>query len=199
MHSIADLDGAIDHYSAKRNSSKSEQCFERRHWRVLFFTPAALTLIWIKPTFKFLAGIYSFKVHNENTRAMCKIFSKLIIKTPERRQWCLCCKLGIDFTNCSGVSIVDLEQVNTDLILYTVQNTCSKFAIKRFNKISINVVLVTFIVDLQLVFGYEMHTLNTPTQYLEITKQIHSTFDRILQRIENTNNWISVLNIELDC
>ena len=58
---IADFDGAADHYSAKRNSSKSEQCFERRPWTVLFFTLVALTLIWIEPIFTFLAGILLFQ------------------------------------------------------------------------------------------------------------------------------------------
>ena len=32
------------------------------------------------------AGIYLFKVKNGNTRTMCDICSKLIIKTPERSQ-----------------------------------------------------------------------------------------------------------------
>ena len=32
------------------------------------------------------ANIYLFKVNNRNTRKMCKICSKLVIKTPERRQ-----------------------------------------------------------------------------------------------------------------
>ena len=31
----------------------------------------------------FPVGIYLFKVSNRNTRAMCEICSKLIIKTPE--------------------------------------------------------------------------------------------------------------------
>ena len=30
-----------------------------------------------------------FKVNNRNTRTWCKICSKLTIKTPERRHWCL--------------------------------------------------------------------------------------------------------------
>ena len=34
-----------------------------------------------------LAGIYLFKINNGNTKAMCKICSKLIIKTPERGHW----------------------------------------------------------------------------------------------------------------
>ena len=33
------------------------------------------------------AGIYSFKVNNENIRTMCEIYLKLKIKTLERRQW----------------------------------------------------------------------------------------------------------------
>ena len=35
----------------------------------------------------FLGGIYLLKVNNGN-RTMCDIFSKLKIKTPERRHWC---------------------------------------------------------------------------------------------------------------
>ena len=35
----------------------------------------------------FPAGIYLFKVNNRNSRTMCKICSKLTIKTPERGQW----------------------------------------------------------------------------------------------------------------
>ena len=31
------------------------------------------------------AGIYMLKVNNRNTRARCVIYSKLAIKTPERR------------------------------------------------------------------------------------------------------------------
>ena len=34
----------------------------------------------------FPAGIYLFKISNGNIRTMCEICSKLIIKTPERRQ-----------------------------------------------------------------------------------------------------------------
>ena len=36
-------------------------------------------------------GIYMFKVNNRNTRTRCEIFSKLPIKTPERRHWRLYC------------------------------------------------------------------------------------------------------------
>ena len=35
-----------------------------------------------------LAGIYLFKINNENTRTMCEIYSELI---PERRQGYLYC------------------------------------------------------------------------------------------------------------
>ena len=40
-----------------------------------------------------------FKINNRNTRTRCEIFSNLIIKTPERRQW-------------QGISTVNFEQVN---------------------------------------------------------------------------------------
>ena len=43
---------------------------------------------------------------------MCEICSKLIIKSPERRQWRLNCYFLLYFTPCSGVSIINFEQVN---------------------------------------------------------------------------------------
>ena len=45
------------------------------------------------------AGIYCIKVNKENARSKCEICSKLTMKTPE-----------------SGVSIVDMEQVNADRV-----------------------------------------------------------------------------------
>ena len=44
------------------------------------------------------------KVNNRNTRAMCEICSKLTLT-----RFCL---LWLDFAHCSGVSIVDFDQVN---------------------------------------------------------------------------------------
>ena len=41
---------------------------------------------------------YMFKINNRNTRKKCEIFSKLTIKTPERRHW-----------RRSGVFIVNFE------------------------------------------------------------------------------------------
>ena len=37
------------------------------------------------PTWLFTGGTYLFKVNSGNTRTMCKIRLKLMIKTPERR------------------------------------------------------------------------------------------------------------------
>ena len=44
--------------------------------------------------------------NNGNTRIMCKIYSKIIKKTPE---WCHCCR--------SGDSIVNFEQVNAGWVI----------------------------------------------------------------------------------
>ena len=55
-----------------------------------------------------------FKVNNRNTRTRCEIWSKLTIKTPERRY----------FTPCSSVFIVNFEQVNAgweDVLVTKVQ------------------------------------------------------------------------------
>ena len=68
------------------------------------------TLWWISGTYNFHwtniwqnvypANIYLFKVNIRNTRKRCEICSKLMIKTPERRQW-----------RRFGVSIVNFDVV----------------------------------------------------------------------------------------
>ena len=52
-------------------------------------------IYWWYPT-----NIYLFKVNNRNTRKMCEIYSKLTIKTPERRR-----------VRRSCVSVVNFEQI----------------------------------------------------------------------------------------
>ena len=46
------------------------------------------------------SGISLPKVNNRNTRTRCEIYSKLTIKTPERRQW-----------RRSGVFILNFEHI----------------------------------------------------------------------------------------
>ena len=62
------------------------------------------------------AGIYLLEFNNANTRTMCEICSKLAVKTPYRLEWrrfcCLYSCLWKDFTLCSGVSVLEFEQVN---------------------------------------------------------------------------------------
>ena len=58
------------------------------------------------------SGVHLFKVNNGNTRIMIGICSKLTIQTSERSCWCVYSWLWIDFTYCSGILIVDFEQVN---------------------------------------------------------------------------------------
>ena len=62
-----------------------------------------------------------FKVKNRNSRTRCEIYSKLTIKTPERRQWRRFGVFIVNFkhithlvlvTTVSTVSIVNFEQVN---------------------------------------------------------------------------------------
>ena len=45
--------------------------------------------VWVYVVFviSYPAGIYLLKVDNRNTRTTCEIWSKLTIKTPEKRQW----------------------------------------------------------------------------------------------------------------
>ena len=50
--------------------------------RMLHNAQRFIDLEWFYPI-----SIYLCKLHNENTRPMCEISSKLVIKTPERRHW----------------------------------------------------------------------------------------------------------------
>ena len=59
-------------------------------------------------------GIYLLKVNNGNTRTRCEIFSKLMIKTPERHAIgivlvFLLLTLKAYFIPCSNVSVVSFE------------------------------------------------------------------------------------------
>ena len=70
----------------------------------------------------FPANIYLIKVSNRNTRKRCEICSKLILKTPERRQWHHSGVFIVNFEHIShlfsSISIVYLEQVNVSWVLF---------------------------------------------------------------------------------
>ena len=89
---------------------------------LLLLRAAAGTTTQTYPT-----NIYLFKVNNENTRKICEICSKLTIwlwklfkvnnkdtRTTSMTSFsCLYSWLWVDFTNCSGISVVDFEQIST--------------------------------------------------------------------------------------
>ena len=54
------------------------------------------------------------QVNNRNTTTRCEIYSKLTLKTPERRHWCRSGVFVVSFehiTPCSSVSIVNFEHL----------------------------------------------------------------------------------------
>ena len=53
------------------------------------------------PYDNYTANIYLFKLNNRNTKIRCEIYSKLTIKTPERRHW-----------HRSGVFIANFEHIS---------------------------------------------------------------------------------------
>ena len=63
-----------------------------------------------------LANIYLFKFNNRETRKKSEMYSKLTIKTPDRRQWRLSGVFIVNFEHIShsifSVSIVDFVQIN---------------------------------------------------------------------------------------
>ena len=73
------------------------------------------------------AGIYLHIVNNGKPRALYEICSKLTIKTPEQRHWHRSGVFILNFeyfTHCSGVSIVDFEQVNVGWIFLVLADWC---------------------------------------------------------------------------
>ena len=60
---------------------------------------------WTK--WNYSAGIYLFKVDNENTRTVCEICTKLTIKTPAWGHW-----------HRSGVFIVNFEQISHIVVVF---------------------------------------------------------------------------------
>ena len=56
----------------------------------------------------FPVNIFLFKVNNRNTRNRCEICSKLIIKTPERRQRRRSCVFIVNFEHISHLFLVFL-------------------------------------------------------------------------------------------
>ena len=56
----------------------------------------------------FPAGIYLLKIINTNTRARCKICSKLTIKTPERQHWCRSVVFIVNFEHISHLVLAFL-------------------------------------------------------------------------------------------
>ena len=56
--------------------------------------------------------MYLFKVNSGNTRIVCKICLKLTVKTPVTEVILMSLLLALNRIYCSGVSIVDLEQIN---------------------------------------------------------------------------------------
>ena len=81
------------------------------------------------------ASIYQLKVNNRNTSTRCETFSKLIIKTPERRHW-----------RRSGVFIVNLEYISHLVLVFLLLTlnmqfpagvfvNLAQFEKRRFDKI----------------------------------------------------------------
>ena len=64
------------------------------------------------------AGNYMFRVNNRNTRTMCEICSKLIIKAPERRCW-----------HRSGVFIVNFEHFSHLVLVFPLLTLSRKMPV----------------------------------------------------------------------
>ena len=67
------------------------------------------------PKHRFSAKMYLFKFSNIDTKLICKICSKLTIKTPERKKWC---HPGVFFVNFEHISYFALVLLLLTLTMY---------------------------------------------------------------------------------
>ena len=131
--------------------------------------------------FRYLpAKIYLFKINNRNTIKWCEIYSKLKIKTPERRQWR---RPGVFIVNYehishifSSVFIVDFEQVNVCWVdsgeghQWSSWKSLSKFTMLDFKKLS------RYMKRLKLVSLWDRYTGKWVNQNKHITQKLTMSF-----------------------
>ena len=80
---------------------------ERLHLMSFCCLPCWLWLHSTQSSAHYPTGIYLFKVNNRNSRSMCEIWSKLIIKTLEQSHW-----------RRSGVFIICFERISFIVTLF---------------------------------------------------------------------------------
>ena len=81
-------------------------------------------------------GNFKFKANKINNRTRCEIYSKLTIRTLERRQWC-----------CSCVLIVNVEQINADWVKTLKANVSFLYPPKNVIKLSFQDVIFRGYID----------------------------------------------------
>ena len=92
---------ASENYALHNSSSKSDQSILRPSFLQAFWS-------WRSAKRKRMSACnYLLKVNNKSTRSNCEIYSKLTIKTPERRQWRRC-----------GVFIVNFEDISYFVLVF---------------------------------------------------------------------------------
>ena len=106
------LDDKLDEERKTLSSSKnpaSKACLAFASFFANFSLDLLIKVLLIKKKYyEYIPiSIYLSKVNNKNSRTICKICSKLKMKTPEQRYW-----------RCSGVFIVNFEQISHIVLLF---------------------------------------------------------------------------------
>ena len=99
---------------ANRHYRKCRQDGPNPYYGSISFDNIAMAWVFIYQVISYLSGqfparIYLIKVTNVNIRTMCEIYSKLTIKTPERRQW-----------RHSGYFTVTFEQISHIVLVFSL-------------------------------------------------------------------------------
>ena len=92
-------------------------------YKISFFLSTTQGRTFLKYHCQVSASIYMLKVRN--TRASCKIYSKLTIKTAERHQWCHSGVFNVNFELISHIFLVFLLLTLTYVINHVIAGTHS--------------------------------------------------------------------------
>ena len=105
--------------------------------------------MFLRDCWNYPAGIYFFKVNNENTRTMCEICSKLTTtKTPERSHW-----------RRSGVFVVNFEQISHNVVVFPLLLWTSKCRLGTYSIVNSDQFFLRLTNDYGILLQIETTTL----------------------------------------
>ena len=129
------------------------------------------------------SSIYLLKFNNRNTRTLCKICSKLTIKTPKRHHWCR-----------SGVFIVNFEYISHVVLVFrllTLKKQC------RMGTVNQQMQRTIFLKVLRINVSHS--TVTQILQIQEIQKHLNNRLQAMWCQSRKDQHVIHILPLIFEC